>query len=157
MASLWGAVADTLKASSTDVIVDLGRGDVAAATTALVTSCDVVMIVCEPTLSSVMHTRALISELLSLPGIARARVVPLLVGPPRHAEADARDLDEVFISAGLPVEPSAVLARDPQALALLEAGHGSWTKAFRRTAMARSSTALAARLVPSSAVEEVGA
>ncbi len=155
LAGLWGTIGSSLKASSVDVIVDIGRADTTAPTTALVTSSDAVVVVCEPTPRSVVHTRALLSEFLTLPALGRTRVMPLIVSPPRHGEADAHDLDAVLAAAGLPVEPTAFLARDPQGLAMLESGHDPSTKAFKRTALARSSTALTTRLTPKPHAAEV--
>lgn len=124
LTSLWGSIAQACVASDVDVIADLGRLDRSTATMPLAAAADRLLVVGTPMLESVVHTRETLMELAGAvgPDMSGARLVPLIVGASRYAQADRADVDQVMTAAGVLASPSTHLPLDAPALARLEGG-----------------------------------
>lgn len=123
LAGLWTHVADACRDSAEDVIVDLGRLEASTSTMPVARAADVVLPVAAASLESVMHLHENLAE--TLPAVRygeHTTVLPLLVGPDGSAERDCADLDDLLTRAARPAMASLPMARDPRALARLEAG-----------------------------------
>jgi len=127
LTSLWGAIAQACVSSDVDVIADLGRLDRSTATMPLAASADRLLVVGTPMLESVVHTRETLMELAGAvgPDMSGSRLVPLIVGTSRHAQADRADVDQVMAAAGVLASPSTHLPLDAPALARLEGGESA--------------------------------
>lgn len=124
LGSLWGQLAHAAVGATGDVIADLGRIDRTAPTTQVAGVASVLVVVCQPTLESVVHTRELIKEIApALPGVPGGRrIMAAVVAPPRQMTHDAADVDQILFETSLPVEATAAVAYDSRALRDLEAG-----------------------------------
>ena len=94
---LWGNVAGAANAAEEPVIADVGRITGSLAARAFLDQSAVAVVVCQPTLESLVHTRSLVASLAARVGRPdRERLVlPVVVSRPRHAAAAAADVDEV--------------------------------------------------------------
>jgi len=124
LGSLWGQIAQAATGSSDDVIADAGRLERTGPSTQFAAAADVLVVVCVPTLESVMHVRHLILDIApSLPARPGGRgIVPVVVGPHRQAAGDTADIDQILEGLGMPIERTVPVAYEPRALAELEAG-----------------------------------
>lgn len=148
LGSLWGQIAQAATGSSTDVIADLGRLERTGPSTQFAAAADVVVVVCAPTLESVMHVRHLILDVIpTLPARPTGRIfLPVVVGPHRQAAGDAADIDQILGGLGMPIERTVPVAYEPRALAELEAGANPAGR-LARTHLLQSTRALVATLV----------
>ena len=148
LGSLWGQIAQAASGSSTDVIADLGRLERSDPTTQVTAAADVLVVVCAPTLESVMHVRHLILDVApALPSRQGGRVfLPVVVGPHRQAAGDAADIDQILGPLGMPIERTVPVAYEPRALAELEAGANPAGR-LARTHLLRTARMLVATLV----------
>lgn len=122
-----------LAAFGPDVVVDGGRWAPSQPTARRMRGCDVMVVVCPPTLPGVEATRWLVEPLTSSTGVP---VVVAVVGERPYP------VDEVAAAVGAPV--AGTLAWDRHGLAaLLRAGAG---RAWARSALARSARSLLAAL-----------
>ena len=157
LAGLWAPIAQVCRDVDIDIVVDLGRLDSAAPVMAMVTVADRVLVACTASLESVLHTRELVAELASIVGpSARKQVMPLVIGPAKHARADRADVDEVITAQGAPVAPAVHLPLDHPALVRLEGGEKAEAR-LSRTLLIRAARAIAEGLVADALVEEVRA
>ena len=163
LAGLWAPIAQVCRDVDIDIVVDLGRLDSAAPVMAMVTAADRVLVACTASLESVFHTRELVAELASIAAPGRGpgpsvskRVMPLVIGPAKHARADRADVDEVMTAQGVPVAPAAHLPLDHPALVRLEGGESADGR-LSRTLLIRAARAIAESLVADALVEEVRA
>ena len=124
LGSLWGQIAHTAAGATGDVIADLGRIDRNAPTTQVAAVASVLVVVCQPTLESVVHARELIKEIApALPGVPGGRrIMAAVVSPPKQMTHHAADVDQILSETSLPVETTAAVAYDSAALRDLEAG-----------------------------------
>ena len=124
LGSLWAQIARAAAGSSTDVVSDLGRLERSGPTTRFAAAADVVLVLCQPTLESVMHVRDLILDIIpTLPSREGGRaLVPVVVGPHRQGASDAADIDQILGGLGLPIARTVPVAHEPRTLAELEAG-----------------------------------
>ena len=165
LAGLWAPIAQACRDVDIDIVVDLGRLDSAAPVMAMVTAADRVLVACTASLESVFHTRELVAELASIAAPGRGpgpgpsvskRVMPLVIGPAKHARADRADVDEVMTAQGVPVAPAAHLPLDHPALVRLEGGESADGR-LSRTLLIRAARAIAESLVADALVEGVSA
>lgn len=123
LSSLWPTLAQACTSSDVDVIADLGRLDRAGEALPVAEAADIVLQVAATSLESVMRLREGLRDLVGALNSHRiATVVPIIVGVDTHADRDRAQLDELLITAGIPVEPSLHLPYDPKALTRLETG-----------------------------------
>ena len=124
LASHWGPIAHACVEADVDVIADLGRLDRSSATLPLAAASDRLLVVGTPSLESVVHTRETLMELAGAvgPDLSGVRLIPLIVGASRHAQADRADVDQVMAAAGVLAGASLHLPLDRPALARLEGG-----------------------------------
>ena len=124
LGNLWAQIAQAATGSSTDVVADLGRLERTSSTTQFAAAADVIVVVCAPTLESVMHVRHLILDITpTLPARQGGRaLVPVVVGPSRQVARDASDIDQILGGLGMPIERTVQVAYEPRSLAELEAG-----------------------------------
>jgi hypothetical protein len=124
LASLWGPIAHACVEADVDVIADLGRLDRSTPTLPLAAASDRLLVVGTPSLESVLHTRETLMELAGAvgPDLSGVRLIPLIIGASRHAQADRADVDQVMAAAGVLAGASLHLPLDRPALARLEGG-----------------------------------
>lgn len=124
LASLWGPIAHACVEADVDVIADLGRLDRSTATLPLAAASDRLLVVGTPSLESVIHTRETLMELAGAlgPDLSGVRLVPIIIGASRHAQADRADVDQVMAAAGVLAGSAMHLPLDRPALARLEGG-----------------------------------
>jgi len=124
LASLWGPIARACVEADIDVIADLGRLDSSTATLPLAAASDRLLVVGIPSLESVIHSRETLIELAGAlgPDLSGVRLIPLIVGASRHAQADRVDVDQVMAAAGVLAGSAMHLPLDRPALARLERG-----------------------------------
>lgn len=149
LSGLWGQIAHAAEGAGSHVVADLGRLQRTEATMQLAGAATVILVVCQPYLESVTHTQQLIADVTpALPARAAGRaVVPVVVGPHRHGDANAADVDQLMNAlGGLPIAPAMPIAYDKRALAELEGGANPQGR-LARTPLMRSAAALVQRLM----------
>lgn len=150
LSGLWVQIAHAAEGSAAHVVADVGRLHRGEATMPVAGSATVVIVVCQPDLESVSHAQRLIADVApAMPDRAGGRVfVPVVVGPRRHGEANARDVDELFggTLSGLPIAPAIPIAYDSRGLADLEGG-GNPRGRLARSPLMRSAAELVSRLM----------
>ena len=124
LGGLWDQIAQAANGSSTDVIADLGRLERGVPTTRFAAAAEVVVVVCTPTLESVMHVRHLLLDVMPTLSAGRGgrAFVPVVVAPHRQAANDAADVDTILGGLGMPIEPAVAVAHDCRTVAELAAG-----------------------------------
>ncbi len=154
LADLWPAIAGALRVPDVDVIIDVGRLDVADSSMALATASDRVLVAHTPSMESVIHAREALLEYASSidSPLTDPRLVPLMIGPARHASNDRRDVDSVFAVSGLALAPTVHLPLDRAALDRLEAGERADGR-LSRTILLRAAVALAHQLTTTRTAE----
>lgn len=147
LANLWPTIVDTMNVPGLDVIIDVGRLDRADSTMAFAAASDRVLVAHTSSMESVMHTREALLEYTSAidSPLLDPRLVPLMIGPARHASADRRDVNTVYADAGLPVAPAAHLPLDRPALDRLEGGERAGGR-LSRTLLLRAAATLVNQL-----------
>jgi hypothetical protein len=140
MRELWPSIAQAAAdvSQGVDTIVDIGR--LALVTRPLVEAADAVLLVAQPTMSSVMHTRTAAAAMPPRAG----QVVPVVVGPHRHAAGNCQDVDRLLETAMVPAAAAQPIAEDAKALERLESGRRS---GFADSRLGQSALALARALV----------
>lgn len=154
LGSLWPRIAQAAAGAAGDVVADLGRVQQTDPTISLVAAASALVVVCEPSLESVAHARALIVDVASTPPpgtpagarVGGRLVCPVVIGPHRQGTADAADIDEILGGLGIPIARTVPVAWDLRALNELEAGANPKGR-LARTHLMRSVAALAATLV----------
>lgn len=148
----WRALADALEASARPVIADLGRLHVASPSMPIAVAADVVVVVCRGEIGSVLRLRervtALVPALAELRGAA-PRVVPVVISSKRHGPGDAADVQAALAetAAGPFIPTVGSLAWDPSAVEALYRGEDPTGRLLARTALMRSATELASRIL----------
>jgi MinD-like ATPase involved in chromosome partitioning or flagellar assembly len=119
---LWPNLATVAIAAEEPVIADVGRIGGSTSADAFLDRSDIAVIVCQPTLDSLVHTRSLLASLSDRAGRRdQVLVVPLVVCQARHAAAATADVNE--ICSEIPgVEPSLAVAFDPSSAEQLARG-----------------------------------
>ncbi|GAC1378624.1 MAG: hypothetical protein NVSMB48_00480 [Marmoricola sp.] len=148
----WKALATALAASSRPVIADLGRLHVASPSMPVAAAAEVVVVVCRGEISSVLRLRervtALVPALAELRGSA-PRVIPVVVSSKRHGPGDAIDVQAALAetAAGPFITTVGWLAWDPSSVEALYRGEAPGGRSLARTALMKSATDLANRIV----------
>jgi hypothetical protein len=148
LGSLWSQIAQAATGSSHDVIADLGRLERTGSASHFAAAADVIVLVCAPTLESVMHVRHLVLDVVPTLPARRGgrRFVPVVVRPYRQAAGDAADIDQILGGLGMPIERTVPVAYEPRALAELEAGANPAGR-LARTHLLQTAKALVQTLV----------
>jgi hypothetical protein len=146
----WEPLAQALAASSTSVVVDLGRLHGSSPLLPVASRADVVVVVARPDAGSVIHLRERLDRLV--PALASRRdapprLFPALVSLRRHGTADVADVRRILdeTSAGPLVADAGYLAYDPAAVRRLESGEPPGGR-LTRTPLMRSALALASQV-----------
>lgn len=146
----WEPLAEALAASSSPVVVDLGRLHGSSPLLPVASRADVVVVVARPQAGSVIHLRERMIRLV--PALATRRDVPprlfpVLVSLRRQGEGDVADVRRILseTSAGPLIAGAGHLTNDPAAVRRLESGETP-TGRLARTALMRSAGALANQL-----------
>ena len=147
LGSLWAEVAEAVRGSEVDVIVDLGRLDRSSVTMPIAQVSDFLVPVAASSLESVMHLRDQLPELaLAIRQHGPGRIAPVLVGPDAHAGRDCGDLDALLERTGVDVAPASPVTVDHRALQRLEAGEKG-TGRLGRSLLLRATRLLAESLL----------
>jgi hypothetical protein len=144
---LWPNIARAAVASSEPVIADLGR--IGPAGTAFLEAADVVVVVCQGRLESLLHTRELLVDLVA-PDERRGHrappVLPVVVCARRHATAVSRDVDEVLGQSAIHPSKCTPIHEDTDTLNRLEQGANPHGRLADSTLL-RSTSVLVDRLI----------
>lgn len=143
MATLWSALAATIRSSEVDVIADLGRLNRESPTLPVLSAADLSIPVVAASLDSIVHTRELLKDLES---DGRGHTAPLLVGRARTGPADCQDIDQVMASVGIIAGPTGHLPLDHPGLSALERG-ASPSSRVRASHLVRASRAVVSQLL----------
>jgi len=146
----WQPLAKALAASSTDVVVDLGRVHSGSPAIPVAAAADALVVVARASPESLIHLRERVTRLIPLLGekaIDPPKVWALLVSRPRHGAGNVADLDDILsVSAAGPyVVGTGFVAHDPAAVQRLEAGEDPAGR-LGRTTLLRSARSVAARI-----------
>jgi hypothetical protein len=146
----WEPLAEALSASSSPVVVDLGRLHSSSPLLPVAARADLVVVVARPDAGSVIRLRERLNRLvpaLAARRDAAPRLFPVLVSLSRHGTADVADIRRILgdTSAGPLVAGVGYLAYDPAAARRLESGETP-TGRLARTPLMRTARALAHQL-----------
>lgn len=122
LGQLWTTVAQVAASSDLVVVADVGRIDAASASAAFLHQASRVIVVCRPTVESVVHTRSLLAELRRHRTSTQELVVPAVVTNLRRADAEAADIAGLLGVDTVSARPVVPIAWDPTALGGLERG-----------------------------------
>ena len=94
---LWENVAALAATTQEPVVADVGRIAGSASARAFLDPSDIAVVVCQPTLESLVHTRSLLTSLATRGGggPSPTALLPVVVSHARHAASAAADVDEV--------------------------------------------------------------
>lgn len=142
----WPALARVAAAvPGADVIADVGRFQAGSPVLPLVQAAHLVVLVCRPTLSSLVHLRERLGALVpSLAGAGGWRpTVGVVVVGDAGGERDAASVVEVLGRTATPPDRIWRLALDPRGAAVFDGGH---VRRPERTDLARSAATLAGEM-----------
>ena len=94
---LWENVAAVAATTREPVVADVGRIAGSASARAFLDTSDITVVVCQPTLESLVHARSLLTSLAtrSVRGASPTALFPVVVSHARHAASAAADMDDV--------------------------------------------------------------
>lgn len=144
LAALWPALGSALDGlAGLDVVADVGRVTDDRATLPVLEAARLVLFVCRPTLSSVLHLRQRISDLARdlRPSAVDGVPVGVVVVAPERRRGDVDGVRDVLSAAELPVQVMGHLAEDAAGAAALIGRDGV---RLDRTLLVRSGRAVTA-------------
>jgi MinD-like ATPase involved in chromosome partitioning or flagellar assembly len=120
---LWVNVAAVAAANPGPVIADVGRISGSVGAKAFLDRSDVAVVVCQPTLESLIHIRSLLTSLAARGGHGLRRSVLLPVAVARHRHAGAAAADVEVVCAEVPaLDPCIPIIFDSSAVEQLQRG-----------------------------------
>ena len=140
---LWPQIAKAARTAQVDVIADVGR--LQGAPRVFIMEATQLVVVGNPTVEHLVHMREAIREISSHQDVNTV-VTPLLVGQPRHAQADCDDLDKVLAAGRVHATPARHLSWDPQSLQRIQSGSAVDGKKASKAPLITSAHALAEHL-----------